>query len=800
VAVVGLLFVPSAAALPAGPALAHSPAPPIPITSVRARAEANLNDSRHWVDVNHSTSVGPPSEGMTAYDPALAGIVAFGGYVSSVSSSAFLNGTWVFRSDRWVELCSGTAFNDSCPTAPEARTGAVMAYDTSTNELLLFGGYGDENGVFTEFSDTWALRNSTWVQLLSSLASVGYGDSSDGTMVNDPAGGYVYLDLPDQPSAEAAFDFENGSWVHAAAPPLEEGVIYYDPAAGELRTASPAGSGPTYDLGTQGWVASTWATSPLNEQYPDLLGAGFDPLAGEELAYVGGYTVDHGNWSFSERTVALGPTNWTDLTGSIAGTAPYPLYGANSYTEFVGFEFDPSLGATVLTLLNASEGPDSQPSSSSTWALTDPLNVSLQASVPETDVGLGVQWTMASTGGWGSIEGDFETGGLSDCWGLPTSLAQNCTYSAAGTYSVVGQVTDPLGDAVTATSELVVHADPQAFATSSEGATTVGATVQFTGSWSNGTPPLTGSWSFGDGSVAASPDPAHSYTAPGDYGATWSIQDAVGGTSVQEVLVVVNPTLAVDASASRLLVDAGVPDQFSSRIVGGTSPDQVLWTFGDGAVSPHPNSTYAYPLPGDYLASVAVTDQVGISAAAHVYVDVAPAMVTAAGANLTTVPADTSIVLAAGAVGGTAPYSYWWELGDGAWGTAARFSHIYAIPGVYGVSVTVNDSAGSSQLDRFSVDVTAATTPAPPSGGPPGPGGPSSTPPPSEFPRLSQQAGAPAALPFGNVIVLAGIAAVLVFALGSLLDRRRGRGGRRSSADARTREDRRPRRQPARAG
>lgn len=57
--------------------------------------------------------------------------------------------------------------------------------------------------------------------------------------------------------------------------------------------------------------------------------------------------------------------------------------------------------------------------------------------------------------------------------------------------------------------------------------------------------------------------------------------------------------------------------------------------------------------------------------------------------------------------GGTPPYKWTWDFGDGQKGTEANpgLKHVYEKPGTYMVEVTVDDAAGDSDFDILEIEV-----------------------------------------------------------------------------------------------
>lgn len=97
-------------------------------------------DGLAWTQVSPATSPPPRSEAAIAYDESHGVTVLFGG-VSGPQGSSIAD-TWTWNGASWTQQQVGTA--------PSSRVGAVMAYDSASTVVLLFGGETD-----TYVADTW---------------------------------------------------------------------------------------------------------------------------------------------------------------------------------------------------------------------------------------------------------------------------------------------------------------------------------------------------------------------------------------------------------------------------------------------------------------------------------------------------------------------------------------------------------------------------------------------------------------------------------------------------------------------
>ena len=163
---------------------------------------------------------------------------------------------------------------------------------------------------------------------------------------------------------------------------------------------------------------------------------------------------------------------------------------------------------------------------------------------------------------------------------------------------------------------------------------------------------------------------------------------------------------------------AGQSISFSASGSAGTLPYTYSWNFGDGVgTSSAQSPTYSYSSPGSYMITLLTTDSVGTTATAFNSVTITGGNIglTAIISINTNAPQSGQTVLfTASASGGTAPYSYNWNLGDGGTATGTSIGYLYGKAGNYTVVLTATDYLGDTTISSKTVSINPASTIQPP--------------------------------------------------------------------------------------
>lgn len=141
----------------------------------------------------------------------------------------------------------------------------------------------------------------------------------------------------------------------------------------------------------------------------------------------------------------------------------------------------------------------------------------------------------------------------------------------------------------------------------------------------------------------------------------------------------------------------GVAAAFAASVRGGVTPFTYAWNFGDGSTSTSAAPQHAYTSAGYYAVHLWLNDSAGHAEAAsqlvHAYVPLA-APGLAASPNPAVLGQPVNFTSAEG--GGTPPYTYAWDFGDGGTGgNLSNITHVYTTNGPFQTKLTVLDSVGA---------------------------------------------------------------------------------------------------------
>ena len=214
-------------------------------------------------------------------------------------------------------------------------------------------------------------------------------------------------------------------------------------------------------------------------------------------------------------------------------------------------------------------------------------------------------------------------------------------------------------------------------------------------------------WDFGDGTAGAGVTATHTYATRGRYSVTLTVSDDRGATA--------SVTMAVELNVRPYAYGQVTCDGVNCNFVGSSSwdPDGTVvahqWAFGDGATATGPQASHTYSAPGNYLATLTVTDNEGATSTQMMtaFASKPPIASFNPTCNRLTCTFDASASFDPdGSI-----VSYQWAFGDGTYGSGAIVSHTYPSAGTRGVLLIVNDNLGKqASITRY---VTVAPTPPP---------------------------------------------------------------------------------------
>ncbi len=225
-------------------------------------------------------------------------------------------------------------------------------------------------------------------------------------------------------------------------------------------------------------------------------------------------------------------------------------------------------------------------------------------------------------------------------------------------------------------------------------------------------------WEFDDGSYSMEENPAHVYDAPGTYNVILEIKSydsRLWGEFMFDwaylTIVVTEPSpLAANADGQDLggyeiIVNEEI--QLYGLATGGIKPYTYKWDLGDGTTSNEQNPVHVYKAEGIYTATLTVTDSIGDTAS-----DTTEVTVYGSDEILVSIDVESNgivgnnMVFKSKVIGGTEPYTYEWDFGDGTpTNEEANPIHVFENKGTYTVTLTVFDSNGKSDDATITINI-----------------------------------------------------------------------------------------------
>lgn len=265
-----------------------------------------------------------------AFDSTTNQTILFGGF----SNGQLLHDTWSWDGAKWTQLFPATS--------PPSRSDGTMAFDPTTNQIILFGGFSGTGNV----ADTWSWDGSNWTQLTpadSPSARAGarmafdsinnllilFGGFSGSVVVNDTWNwnGTNWVQLLDGSTNSPP---GRADFTMAFGPTIDQMIVF-------------GGFGPvTFLNDTWSWDGATTTWIELNNgstgspPVRDNAVMGYDPVTNQNILFGGRNTSgDLGDtWSW-DGTAWTGPLTLT-TSPSARDTASFALDANNNLILFGG--------------------------------------------------------------------------------------------------------------------------------------------------------------------------------------------------------------------------------------------------------------------------------------------------------------------------------------------------------------------------------------------------------------------------------------------------------------------------------
>ncbi len=176
------------------------------------------------------------------------------------------------------------------------------------------------------------------------------------------------------------------------------------------------------------------------------------------------------------------------------------------------------------------------------------------------------------------------------------------------------------------------------------------------------------------------------------------------------VMICENVTMAACQASFTCSVNNGVLTVVSTS-TGTLGSTGYNWNFGDGWSGSGQNATHTYNLTGTYNVCLTISDSANSCNSSYCQsVTIAGTKGCSASFLLWQDSTNTKLYYALSTVGGTSPFSYTWNWGDGSTSNTAFPTHTYASSGTYQICLDITDNNGcqSQYCSNIVVSMTGA--------------------------------------------------------------------------------------------